>query len=161
MGSEAGRGQLGASLELLRSALIHNKEEAMDEGKLKVVEEGTPEEQSEYATLPDLCEGNRLVEKTYPQLGGKTIRFNTYIPYDEGMRIQRKHQMDGPANRRDSEGYLLEILEKVLINPRIVTPADRQALRKAHQGVLFDILAEVLGRNDETYKKVVADLGPK
>jgi len=114
-----------------------------------------------YATLEDLCEGNRLVEKTYPQLGGRTIRFNTYIPWDEGLRIQRKHHMDGAPNKRDSEGYLLEVLQRVLVHPQIATPADRQALRKSHQGVLFDILAEVLGRDDETFKKVISDLGPK
>jgi len=114
-----------------------------------------------YATLADLCEGKRFVEKTYPQLGGLTILFNTYIPWDEGLHIQRKHHMDGAPNKRDSEGYLLEILERVLVNPRISDANARQALRKAHQGVLFDILAEVLGRDDDTFKKVVSDLGPK
>jgi len=117
-------------------------------------------EAPEFATWADLCEGGRMVDKYYPQIG-KTIRFNTYIPMEEGLALTRRFGMDNSDPRkRNSEGYMLAILEKVMINPRL-TQADRQAAKKAHMGVLFDILKEVLGEDTEAYKTVVKDLGPK
>jgi len=117
-------------------------------------------EAPEFATWADLCEGGRMVDKFYPQLG-KTIRFNTYIPMEEGLALTRRFSMDNSDPRkRNSEAYMLAILEKVLINPRL-TQADRQVAKKAHMGVLFDILKEVLGEDTEAYKSVVKDLGPK
>jgi hypothetical protein len=117
-------------------------------------------EKPEFATWSDLCEGGRVVNKFYPQIG-KTVQFNTFIAYDAGMHLIRRYSIDNPDPRkRDSEGYMLAVLETVMIKPRL-SQADRQAAKKAHLGVLLDILKEVLGENTEAFKTVVSDLGPK
>ena len=119
-----------------------------------------PAEAPEFATWSDLCEGGRLVDKFYAQLG-KTIRFNTYIPMEEGLKLTKRFGMDNSDPRkRNSEAYMFAVLELVMVNPRL-TQADRHIARKAHMGVLFDILKEVLGEDTESYKSLVSDLGPQ
>ena len=133
---------------------------ALDQVAKVIVDDAVEREKPEFATWSDLCEGGRVVDKFYPQLG-KTIRFNTFIAYDDGMRLIRRYSIDNADPRkRDSEGYMLAVLEKVMIEPRL-TQADRNAAKKAHLGVLLDILKEVLGENTEAFKTVVGDLGPK
>lgn len=118
-----------------------------------------PQEEQKFASLADLCEGARFIDQYFPQIDA-TIRYSTYVPLDELLKLQARFNMMGGRGRRDSQGFLVAVLEKVLVKPRIQTPEDKRLLLKGNAAVLLDILGNVLGTQEESFKAVVEDLGP-
>lgn len=133
----------------------------MDE-QVKAVQADVEEpEEERFATMEDLCEGAKFVDKYYPQLQAK-IRYRNFIPLDRLLQLQAKHNMlTGGRGQRDSKGFLISVLKEVLIVPRIQTPETERALLKGNAAVLLDVLGEVLGQQEESFKAVVEDLGPQ
>jgi hypothetical protein len=129
---------------------------AREPDQVELADEVPPEDR--FATFEDLCEGARYVDKFYPQIGGK-VSFRTYIPLDKLLQMQARHGMLGGRGRRDSKGFLVAVLKEVLINPRVDTQDKERLLLKSHASVLLDILGEVLGTQEETFRTVVQDLG--
>lgn len=115
--------------------------------------------QGDFATFADLCESGKFVDKYYPQIG-KTIRFRNFIPLDRLLQLQARYNMlTGRAGQRDSRGFLVAVLKEVLVIPRVETADDERLLLKANSAVLLDILGEVLGTQEESFRAVVEDLG--
>lgn len=118
-------------------------------------------DETQYATLADLCEGAQFEDKFFPQLGkaGATIRYRKFMPLEKLLQLQAKHGMFAGRGRRDSRGFMLAVLEEVLVRPRIQTPDERRLLLKGNATVLLDIIGEVLGTEEESFKIVREDLG--
>lgn len=113
----------------------------------------------QLATLADLCELGVPVDRYYAQIG-KTVRFKPAIALDRLLALQQKYNMiTGGRGARDSRGFLMAVLQEVLVVPAIKTPEDVRILGKANAAVLLDILGDVLGRNEESFQAVVEDLG--
>ena len=118
-------------------------------------------EEKQYASLGDLCEAGRFVDKFYPDLGrgGAWVRYNTFIAMDVMLAVQAKYQMmSGTASKRNSRGFIMDMLKRVLVKPAIRTDEDARLLLKANSRVLLDILGEVLGKDDEAFKTAVEDI---
>lgn len=112
-----------------------------------------------FATFEDLCESGKFVDKFYPQIGAK-VRFRTFIPMDKLLQLQARHNMlTTGRGRRDSRGFLIAVLKEVMVEPRVDTKEKERLLLKSNAVVLLDILGEVLGPQEESFKAVVEDLG--
>jgi len=123
-----------------------------------MAEEGMENHEAEFATLADLCELGAPVTKFYPQIN-KQMRFKPSLPMDRLMYLQDRYNLSAGRGKRDTKGFMIAVLKDVLVTPRITTPDDERALAKANSAVLFDILGDVLGRNDESFQAIKEDMG--
>lgn len=113
----------------------------------------------QFASLADLCEIGAPVTKVYPQLGNLAIQFKPTLPMDRYLFLQERHNLAGGKGKRDTRGFMVAVLKDVLVQPRITTPDEERAILKANSAVIFDILADVLGRNDESFQAIKEDMG--
>jgi len=129
------------------------EDEELDAYGLPVVSQ----EQPEYATLEDLTEANRMMERVYPQLDGKMVKFNAFTSVDLMLELQSRFQMGDRTSRR-TKGLVKEVIARVLVEPRI--PQDKKHLvLKMNAAVIFDILGLVMGANSEEFQAAKEDLG--
>ncbi len=114
--------------------------------------------EEQFASLADLCEIGAPVTKVYPQIG-KALKFKPTLPMDRYLFLQERYNLAGGKGKRDTRGFMVAVLKDVLVEPRIVTPDDERAILKANSAVIFDVLADVLGRNDESFQAIKEDMG--
>lgn len=114
--------------------------------------------EEQFASLGDLCEIGAPVTKVYPQIG-KLIQFKPALPMDRYLFLQERYNLAGGKGKRDTRGFMVAVLKDVLVQPKIVTPDDERAILKANSGVIFDVLADVLGSNDESFQAIKEDMG--
>ena len=110
------------------------------------------------ASLADLCEIGAPVTKVYPQIG-KAVKFKPTLPMDRYLYLQERFNLTGGKGKRDTKGFMVAVLKEVLVAPKLVTVDDERAILKANSNVIFDVLGEVLGRNDESFQAIKEDMG--
>ena len=114
---------------------------------------------SEFATLADLC-GEEVerdqAEKALPRYGGKLIRYRTRIPLQRLLHAQAKF-MGG--KRKDTEGFILSLLQYLLLVPKVATKAEVEMLKQADGKVMLEIINEAVGNVADVQEEAEAEVG--
>jgi len=109
------------------------------------------------ATWDDLACSPNVVDKYFASID-KTVQFREFIPMERLLELQTRFGMTGGRGRRNSKGFFIAILKEVLVSPAIKTKADERLVMKANSKVMMDVVGEVLGAEDESFRALQEDL---
>jgi hypothetical protein len=114
----------------------------------------------EAATWDDMCEAGPVKQKVieFPS-GRRTVDYRPFLSFEDSVKLSDRFNM-GDRKHRKSAGYMVAMLEKVMVRPRIETERDRQLVLKARSDVLLEIIAETIGSESEEMEALRADLNP-
>jgi len=99
-------------------------------------------EPREYATWSDLCEPPAV--KEVQMRDGKWVMYRPWLPLDVFTVIQQKASVGRRGGRMDNTKFMTLVLQNVLIKPKIVTPGDMKAARKADANLVMGIVNDVI-----------------
>ena len=115
------------------------------------------EQDGQLATWDDLACSPTVVDKYFASID-KTVQFLEFIPMERLLQLQTRFGMTGGRGRRNSKGFFIAILKEVLITPAIKSKADERLVMKSNSKVMMDIVGEVLGAEDESFRALQEDL---
>lgn len=129
-----------------QKGVVVPKQEIIDEA-------GKTVETREYATWGDLCQPPPVKEVKLKS--GKWIKYLPWITMDEMAEIQRKASKG--RRRMDQAVFMLLILRKVMIEPKVQTEQDRRAALKADSSIVLGVINSVV--DTETMDQLREELG--
>ena len=115
------------------------------------------EQEGQLATWDDLARSPNVVDKYFASID-KTIRFREFIRMERLLQLQTRFGMTGGRSRRNSKGFFIAILKEVLVEPAVKTKQDERLVMKSNSKVLMDIVGDVLGADDESFRALQEDL---
>jgi hypothetical protein len=114
---------------------------------------GKTVETREYATWADMCQPPPVKEVQLKN--GKWVKYLPWITMDEMAEIQRKASKG--RRRMDQALFMLLILQKIMIEPKVKTEQDRRAALKADSSIVLGVVNSVV--DTETMDQLREELG--
>ncbi|MFH1268190.1 MAG: hypothetical protein ABIK89_20925 [Planctomycetota bacterium] len=113
------------------------------------------------ATWDELCEPGPVRHKVIdfgPGVGKRQVEYRPFLSFEDSQRLSEVYQM-GDRKKRQTMRYMVAVLKRVMVSPRIETPVHERLVLKARADVLLEILGETLGSDSDEMEALRSDLG--